>query len=161
MVSFQDTEWKVFPRFLPPMRSTLLLGKDDSRSCVEIRNAKAGNEATLKRQPGSVRSSSLGEKLDPALKSWMDNVIVPAGDPVEARKELVKHVSEIRLSPQAGGEDGNGKSHDVAEGTWRLAGSEEEAGNGMSAQIRSVAGPLRVYRDSSQKCGAVRPAGEV
>jgi hypothetical protein len=78
MVSFQDTEWKVFPRFLPAVRSTLLLGKDDSRSRVEIKNISARDEATLERQSASVRSSSLGRKLDPALKSWMDNVIIPA-----------------------------------------------------------------------------------
>jgi hypothetical protein len=78
MVSSQDTEWKVFPRFLPPVRSTLLLGKDDSRSCVEIKTTESGDEATLERKPGSTRSSGLGRKLDPALKSWMDNVIIPA-----------------------------------------------------------------------------------
>jgi hypothetical protein len=78
MVSVQDTEWKVFPRFLPLVRSTLLLGKDASRSYVEIKNTKAGDEATLERQSGPARSSGLGRKLDPALKSWMDNVIIPA-----------------------------------------------------------------------------------
>jgi hypothetical protein len=78
VVPVQDIEWKVFPRFLPLVRSTLLLGKDDSRSCVEIKNSKPGDEATLERQHGSARSSGLGRKLDPALKSWMDNVIIPA-----------------------------------------------------------------------------------
>jgi hypothetical protein len=78
MVSFQDTQWKVFPRFLPLVRSTLLLGKDVSRSCVEIQKTKTGDEATLERPPGPARSSALGRKLDPALKSWMDNVIIPA-----------------------------------------------------------------------------------
>ena len=78
MVSFQDTQWKVFPRFVNPVRSTLLLGEDDSGSCVEIKNTKAGNEAVLERQPGLARCSGLGRKLDPALKSWMDNVIIPA-----------------------------------------------------------------------------------
>src|ERR1700735_1286730 len=78
MVSFQDTEWKVFPRFLPLVRSTLLLGKDASRSCVEINYNKTGEYAALERRPGPARSSGLGRKLDPALKSWMDNVIIPA-----------------------------------------------------------------------------------
>jgi hypothetical protein len=64
-----------------------------------------------------------------------------SGEPAEARKELVKHVSEIRMFPQDGGEDGNGKPHYVAEGTWRLVGCEEETGNVMSPQIRSVADP--------------------
>ena len=45
---------------------------------MEIRNTKAGDEATLERQRGSARSSGLGRKLDPALKSLMDNVIIPA-----------------------------------------------------------------------------------
>lgn len=44
---------------------------------MEIKNAKAGTEATLERQFGTVRCSGLGRKLDPALKSWMDNVIIP------------------------------------------------------------------------------------
>jgi hypothetical protein len=64
-----------------------------------------------------------------------------SGEPAEARKELVKHVSEIRMFPQDGGGDGNGKSHYVAEATWRLVGSEEETSNVMSPQIRSVADP--------------------
>src|ERR1700691_5023740 len=97
MVSFQDTEWKVFPRFLPPVRSTLLLGNDDSRSCVEIKNAKGGNEATLERQPGSARSSGLGRKLDPALKSWMDNVMIPA----LVREDLGEIEKRNRLAPSA------------------------------------------------------------
>jgi hypothetical protein len=64
-----------------------------------------------------------------------------SGEPIEARKELVKHVSEIRMFPQDADGDGNGKSHYVAEGAWRLVGSEEETGNVMSPQIRSVADP--------------------
>jgi hypothetical protein len=45
---------------------------------MEIKSANDGHEATLARQSGSTRSSALGKKLDPALKSWMDNVIIPA-----------------------------------------------------------------------------------
>jgi hypothetical protein len=78
MVSIQDTEWKVFPRFMPPVRSTLLFGRDRLRSCVETRHTKNGDVATLERQSGSTRSSGLGKRLNPALKSWMDNVIIPA-----------------------------------------------------------------------------------
>lgn len=62
-------------------------------------------------------------------------------EPAEARKELVKHVSEIRMFPQNGGDGGNGKPHYVAEGTWHLVGSEEETGIVMPPQIRSVADP--------------------
>lgn len=88
MVSLQDTEWKVFPRFLPLGHSTLLLGKDDSRSCVEIRNAKTGNEARLERQPGLARSTGLGRKLDPALKSWMDPSIIKEVNAVETASAI-------------------------------------------------------------------------
>jgi hypothetical protein len=45
---------------------------------VETRSAKNVDEATLERQPASARSPGLGKRLDPALKSWMDNVIIPA-----------------------------------------------------------------------------------
>ncbi len=44
-----------------------------------------------------------------------------AGDPAEARKELLKHVSEIRMIPQGG----NGKPHYIAEGAWNLLGNEK------------------------------------
>jgi len=40
-----------------------------------VKNTK---EATLEKRPGSRRSSSAGKRLDPALKSWLDNVIIPA-----------------------------------------------------------------------------------
>ena len=45
---------------------------------METRNTRDGDEATLARRSGSARSSGLGKRLDPALKSWMDNVIIPA-----------------------------------------------------------------------------------
>jgi site-specific DNA recombinase len=68
--------------------------------------------------------------------------------PVEARTELLKHVSEIRMFPQDGREGGNGKPHYIAEGTWHLVGSGEDTGNVMSPQIRSVADP-RNHSNSS------------
>jgi hypothetical protein len=45
-----------------------------------VGNGTVKNEkgATQKKQPGSTRSSSAGKRLDPALKSWLDNVIIPA-----------------------------------------------------------------------------------
>jgi hypothetical protein len=63
---------------------------------------------------------------------------VLSGDPVPARKALLKHVSEIRMVPQAG----DGKPHYVAEGNWNLLGHEKEefAGDTTSRQIRVVAG---------------------
>ena len=48
------------------------------RRCVEVKNAKNGNMVTLERQPGFTRPVGLGRRLDPALKSWLDNVIIPA-----------------------------------------------------------------------------------
>ncbi|MGB9145143.1 MAG: hypothetical protein WCC14_04930 [Acidobacteriaceae bacterium] len=45
---------------------------------METRNTQDADESTLVRQSGSTRSSGLGKRLDPALKSWMDNVIIPA-----------------------------------------------------------------------------------
>jgi hypothetical protein len=64
MVSIQDTEWKAFPRFVTPVRSTLLFGRDRLRSCVETRHTKDGDEATLERQPSPTRSPALGKRLD-------------------------------------------------------------------------------------------------
>jgi site-specific DNA recombinase len=61
------------------------------------------------------------------------------GDPVPARKELLKHVSEIRMIPQ----DGEGKPHYVAEGRWNLLGNEKDSPTSLNAvptQIRMVAG---------------------
>jgi site-specific DNA recombinase len=62
-----------------------------------------------------------------------------AGDPVPARKELLKHVSEIRMIPQSG----EGKPHYVAEGRWNLLGNEKDSSaslNAVPTQIRMVAG---------------------
>lgn len=78
MVSCQDTEWKVFPRFLVSMRSTLLFGKDDSRGCVAGKSTKNEGGLGQERQRNSARSARLGKRLDPDLKSWLDNVIIPA-----------------------------------------------------------------------------------
>jgi hypothetical protein len=100
VVSCQDTAWKVFPRFVPPVRSTLLLGTEQLRSCVEARGTKDGNGATLERQPGSARSSVLGKRLDPALKSWMDNVIIPA----LVREYLAEIEKRNRLATTGGSE---------------------------------------------------------
>jgi predicted aconitase len=61
------------------------------------------------------------------------------GGPAEARKELLKHVSEIRMIRQ----DGNGRPHYLAEGSWNLLGNEKDthlSGGAPSTQIRLVAG---------------------
>ena len=59
-----------------------------------------------------------------------------AGDPGPVRKELLNHVSEIRMVPQTG----NGKSHYVAEGSWHLLGNERDGSEAIPTQIRVVAG---------------------
>jgi hypothetical protein len=45
---------------------------------VGANTTKNGSGATLERQRGSSRPASVGKRLDPALKSWLDNVIIPA-----------------------------------------------------------------------------------
>jgi hypothetical protein len=45
---------------------------------METKEAKSEDKKTLDRQSGSMRSSNLGKKLDSGLKSWLDNVIIPA-----------------------------------------------------------------------------------
>jgi site-specific DNA recombinase len=62
-----------------------------------------------------------------------------AGDPAPARKELLKHVSEIRMMPQVE----NGKGHYVAKGEWRLLGNEQDTPPALESahrEIRVVAG---------------------
>ena len=63
-----------------------------------------------------------------------------AGDPAPARKELFKHVSEIRMMPQ---QVGNGKGHYIAKGEWKLLGNEQDALKALESthrEIRVVAG---------------------
>jgi hypothetical protein len=78
VVSYQDTEWKLFPRFLATTRSTLLLDRGDSRGCVAGKNTEDECGIARERQRRSARSARLGKRLDPDLKSWLDNVIIPA-----------------------------------------------------------------------------------
>ena len=62
------------------------------------------------------------------------------GDPAPARKELLKHVSEIRMMPQ---QAGDGKGHYVAKGEWRLLGNQQDALKALEPayrEIRVVAG---------------------
>lgn len=72
------------------------------------RNSKNGDETGLERQSGLARSSGLGKRLDPALKSWMDNVIIPA----LVREYLAEIDKRNRLATTGGSEvtsdkDGN------------------------------------------------------
>jgi hypothetical protein len=82
-----------------------------------------------------------------------------SGEPAEARKELVKHVSEIRMFPEGDGGDGTEKPHYVAEGTWHLVGGEEETGSVMSPQIRSVADPRNHSADRPTPDNPKAPKG--
>ena len=70
------------------------------------------------------------------LERMMNLRALLAGDPGPARKELLNHVSEIRMMPQAV----NGKSHYVAEGSWHLLGNERDGSEAIPTQIRVVAG---------------------
>jgi len=63
-----------------------------------------------------------------------------AGDPAPARKELLKHVSEIRMMPQ---QVEDGKEYYVANGEWKLLGNEQDALRALEPvhrEIRVVAG---------------------
>jgi site-specific DNA recombinase len=63
-----------------------------------------------------------------------------AGDPAPARRELLKHVSEIRMMPQ---HMGHGKGHYAAKGEWRLLGNQQDALKALEPayrEIRVVAG---------------------
>jgi hypothetical protein len=77
-VSLQDTWWKVFRVFLVPMRPTLLSIRRFEGDCVAGNGSKTGNEILQEKQRKSARSARLGKRLDPDLKSWLDNVIIPA-----------------------------------------------------------------------------------
>jgi hypothetical protein len=78
------------------------------RSRVEIKNTKDGDGATSEPQCCLARSSNSGKRLDPALKSWMDNVIIPA----LVREYLAEIEKRNRLATTGGSEvtsdkDGN------------------------------------------------------
>lgn len=77
-VSILGSARKIFPLFLMPMRPTLLLSSNCSRGRVGTKIAKnnTGTASQRLRDPG--RSARLGKRLDPDLKSWLDEVIIPA-----------------------------------------------------------------------------------
>jgi hypothetical protein len=99
MVSLQDTEWKVFPRFVLLPRPTLLLSKDDLRRGVGAKSTKNETE-TASRQRSSARSVRLGKRLEPDLKSWLDNVIIPA----LVREYLAENKKQNRFATTASSE---------------------------------------------------------
>jgi hypothetical protein len=67
-----------------------------------------------------------------------------AGDPAPTWKELLKHVSEIRMMLQ---QVGDGKGHYVAKGEWRLLGNQQDmlkAREPTYREIRGVPGACNV-----------------
>jgi hypothetical protein len=92
----------------------------------------AGGENSVEAYLTDIRNFILGKMGD--LRALM------AGDPAPARKELLKHVSEIRMMPQR---VGDGKGHYVAKGEWRLLGNQQDALKALEPayrEIRVVAG---------------------
>jgi hypothetical protein len=45
---------------------------------VEAKTTKNGSGPASERRGSSARSARLGKRLDPDLKSWLDDVIIPA-----------------------------------------------------------------------------------
>jgi hypothetical protein len=76
----------------------------------------AGGANSVDAHLSDIRTFILGKMGD--LRALM------AGDPASARKELLKHVSEIRMMPQ---QVEDGKGHYVAKGEWKLLGNEQDA----------------------------------
>lgn len=66
-----------------------------------------------------------------------------SGESIQARQELQKHVSEIRMFPQDC--DADTKPHYVAEGTWNLIGDGSDEGQVISAPVRSFAVPRNQF----------------
>jgi hypothetical protein len=63
-----------------------------------------------------------------------DSRALLAGDPAPARKELLKHVSEIRMMPQVG----DGKGYYIAKGEWRLLGNEQDTLPSIESAHRGI-----------------------
>jgi hypothetical protein len=58
--------------------STLLFGAEYLKICMSAKTIKDDSGIMQERQRNSARSARLGKRLDPDLKSWLDNVIIPA-----------------------------------------------------------------------------------
>jgi hypothetical protein len=97
------------------------------------------------REPLSKLSGQLGqmrerkEKLEGALR----RLAATAGKRpphlvgrklTDARRELHKHVSEIRMVPQAG----DGKPYYVAEGRWNLLGNEQDSTDSGALSLTQI-----------------------
>lgn len=68
--------------------------------CVEANTTKDGTRAASERQRRSSRSARLGKRLDPDLKSWLDNVVIPA----LVREYLAESEMRNRLATTGGSE---------------------------------------------------------
>jgi hypothetical protein len=66
---------------------------------VEVKNAKDGEGSVLEQLYSSAQRPSR-KRLDPALKSWMDNVIIPA----LVREYLAEIEKQNRLATTGGSE---------------------------------------------------------
>jgi hypothetical protein len=69
-----------------------------------------------------------------------------ASDPVLARKELLKHVSEIRMMPR---QTGNGKRYYVAQGKWKLLGNEQDTFKSLELEYREIRVVARICNASN------------
>lgn len=62
-------------------KSASMHGRQNEGESQRTENAVSSTEVSLMRQAGSMHSKNLRtgpNKLDPALKSWLDNVVIPA-----------------------------------------------------------------------------------
>lgn len=93
-MSQQDTEWKIFPNFFAQSPSTLLLDDRDFEVRLASRPPNGENRVDGRGRSRSARSARLGKRLNPELKSWLDDVIVPA----LVREYLAEMRSQNRLA---------------------------------------------------------------
>lgn len=67
---------------------------------MEVKTTKNGSSGESERQRSSSRSTRLGKRLDPDLKSWLDNVVIPA----LVREYLAEIEKQNRLATTGGSE---------------------------------------------------------
>ncbi len=75
----------------------------DETTSLRVEGAAIRTEVVIGQQSGSTHPRSLGKrphKLDPALKSWLDNVIIPA----LVREYLAEIEKRNRLAMTSGSE---------------------------------------------------------
>jgi hypothetical protein len=77
-VQFQDSEWKGFPFLRPRCALRFFSVWKRFEGCVAGKSTKNEGVIAQQLQRNSARSVRLGKRLDPDLKSWLDDVIIPA-----------------------------------------------------------------------------------